>query len=37
MKHSYEIKHIFTGSKEYKMPNGLSIYVKITVKEINKV
>ena len=37
MKHSYEIKHIFTGSKEYKMPNGLSIRVKITVKEINKV
>ena len=23
--------------KEYKMPNGLSICVKITVKEINKV
>ena len=37
MKRSYEIKHIFTGSKEYKMPNGLSIRVKITVKEINKV
>ena len=37
MKRSYEIKHIFTGSKDYKMPNGLSIRVKITVKEINKV
>ena len=37
MKRSYKIKHIFTGSKEYKMPNGLSIRVKITVKEINKV
>lgn len=37
MKYSYEIRHIFTGSKEYKMPNGLSIRVNITVKEINKV
>ena len=37
MKRSYEIKHIFTGSKDYKMPNVLSIRVKITVKEINKV
>lgn len=37
MKNSYEIKHIFTGSKECKMSNGFSIRVKITVKEINKV
>lgn len=37
MKHSYEIKHIFIGSKECKMSNGFSIHVKITVKEINKV
>ena len=37
MNHSYEIKHIFTGSKKYKMSNRLSIRVKITVKEINKV
>lgn len=37
MKYSYEIRHIFTGSKEYKMPNGFSICVNITVKEINKV
>lgn len=37
MKYSYEIRHIFTGSKEYKMPNRLSIRINITVKEINKV
>lgn len=37
MKNSYKIKHIFIGSKEYKMPNGFLIRVKITVKEINKV
>ena len=34
MKRSYEIKHIFTGSKDYKMPNGLSIHINIIIKEI---
>ena len=37
MKHSYKIRHIFTGSKEYKIPNGFSIRVNITVKEINRI
>lgn len=37
MKHSYKIKHIFIGHRVYKMVNGFSIRVNITVKEINKV
>lgn len=37
MNHFYKIRHIFTGSKEYKMLNGFLIHVNITVKEINKI
>ena len=37
MKHSYEIKTVYVGHRVYKIVNGFSIRVNITVKEINRI
>lgn len=37
MEHSYEIKTVYVGYRVYKIGNGFSIHVNITVKEINIV
>ena len=36
-KKQYEIKTIYVSHRVYKIINGFSICVKITVKEINKI
>ena len=33
MKHSYEIKTVYVGHRVYKIGNGFSIRVNITIKE----
>lgn len=33
MKHSYEIKTVYVGHRVYKIVNGFSIRVNITIKE----
>ena len=37
MKHSYEIKTVYVGYRVYKITNGFSIRVNITVKEVNRI
>lgn len=37
MKYSYEIKTIYVGHRVYKIVNGFSICVNITVKKINRI
>ena len=37
MKHSYEIKTIYVGYRVYKIANGFSIRVNITIKEVNRI
>lgn len=37
MKHSYEIKTVYVGYREYKIVNGFSIRVNIIIKEINRI
>ena len=37
MKHSYEIKTVYVGYRVYKIVNGFSIRVNITIKEINRI
>ena len=37
MKHSYEIKTIYEGYRVYKIGNGFSIRVNITIKEVNRI
>lgn len=37
MKHSYEIKTVYVGYRVYKIGNGFSIRVNITIKEVNRI
>lgn len=37
MRKLYKIKHIFIGHRIYKLTNGFSIRVNITVNEINRI
>lgn len=37
MKHSYEIKTVYVGHRVYKIGNGFSIHVNITIKEVNRI
>ena len=37
MRKLYKIKHIFIGHRIYKLTNGFSIYVNITVNGINRI
>ena len=37
MRKLYKIKHIFIGHRIYKLTNGFSICVNITINEINRI
>jgi hypothetical protein len=37
LKHSYEIKTVYVGHRVYKIGNGFSFRVNITIKEVNRI